>query len=384
MLNADNDCKIRMAAKSSLKLLHLPLVIIRTLAEEVCTWFIAVQQPSDCVHQLYETDRTAFSNFRLVCKAFSSESGYLLFRDVVIDHPISSEYTQFTRLVERLKDSNDTIRGQVKHLRVGPFEYEDEDNFDPKLSSLLGDVLRNIKTLQTLTWNMSSMPLPAILKLFNEKHPAARLHVVLRSRRTVPLWTQQPSNLWASDTSWEQLQQLDLQDCWLRQFFSSFAHRVPNLKYLKFYLRAGGGSLHSGDPFLANFMASTPSLYTLDFGADYIEVLTETLRVILQNLQGSLRGLRISHTMPDYSGPIDFRPGMLFWNPEQYLEVLELTPGLEHFDAQIAGQTFLGNWKGDKALADAEKKWKSAKKNGIKGLKKSKSSQRSRQAQRIV
>ncbi|KAF3051996.1 hypothetical protein E8E11_010705 [Didymella keratinophila] len=86
--------------------------------------------------------------------------------------------------------------------------------------------------------------------------------------------------------------------------------------------------------------------------------------------------------MPNYSGPIDFRPGMLCWEPEHYLEVLELSPGLEYLDAQIAAQTFLGTWEGKKAWADAEKKFKSAKKNGIKSPF-SKKAQRSKQAQRF-
>ncbi|KAJ4343204.1 hypothetical protein N0V87_000426 [Didymella glomerata] len=358
-----------MAVRPSSNLLHLPLVIIRILAEE-----------------LYETDRKAFSNFRLVCKSCSNASEYLLFRTVVIDHGTKLGSTQFTTLADRLKDGNDTIRGHVRHLRIGPFE--DEDNFDPKLWSVVHDFLRSINRLQTLTWNMSCMPLPAMLTLFNEKHSSARLYVTLRNRKFLEhdaLFSNQEScDLRTFAPSWGQLQRLDLQGCRPHQLFASLTNHVPNLKYLKFYLSAGGGFSNSDLPVLAAFIGSTPVLHTLDFGAEYIETLTEILRVILQNLHGSLRSLKISHTMPDYSGPIDFRPGMLYWEPEHYLEVLDLTPGLEHFDAQIAGQTLSGNWEGEKARADAEKKWKSAKKNGIKGLKKSMKSQRSRRTQRSV
>lgn len=289
-------------------------------------------------------------------------------------------------LVAALQDSNDTVRGHVRHLKIGPFE--DEDNFDPKLSSLLDDILRSINKLHTLTWNMSYMPLPVILNLLKEKHPSARLHVKLRNCK-IPehealVLTQEGRNLpvvCADAMSWKQLQRLDLQECWPGNLFAFLTSCVPDLRYLKFYLPSGAGL--SGR-IIADFVASTPCLHTLDFGAEYIECLTETLRIIVQNLHGSLRSLTISHTMPDYSGPIDFRPGLLFWQPEQYLEVLELTPGLEHFDAQIAGHTFSGNWEGEKAWAGAERKFKSARKSGIKSPFKSKTSQRSMQARRFV
>jgi len=343
-----------MAARPSSNLVHLPLVIVRMSAEEVCTCFIAASE-------------------------------YLLFRTIVIDRCIDLGSTQFATLAERLNDGNDTIRGHVRHLRIGPFE--DEDNFDPKLWSLVHDVLRSINRLRTLTWNMSSMPPPAMLNSLNERHPSARLHVTLRSRKFLDHKTlvcvQENRNLEAHATSWEQLQRLHLQDvAWPRNLFESLTNRVPNLNYLKFYLPANSGIPDSDRPILADFIASTPLLHTLDFGAEYIESLTETLRVILQSLQSSLRSLRVSHTMPDYSGRTDFGPGMLYWEPEHYLEVLELSPGLEHLDAQIAGQTFLGTWEGKKAWADAEKKFKSAKKNRIKNPF-SKKTQRSRQAQRF-
>jgi hypothetical protein len=374
-----------MAVKPSSNLLHLPLVIIRLLAEEVWTWYIAVRKSSDCVRQLYEIDRKAFCNFRLVCKACNNESRYLLFHTVVIDQCIDTKNTQLAELTERLNDSHDTLRGHVRHLKIGPFE--EENDFDLKLSLLVHDVLKSMNRLQTITWNMSRTPLPAFLDLLNEKHPSARLHVVLRDPGTTSLWTPRPSNLLASDTSWEQLQRLELQGYWPCHVFSSFAHRVPNLKYLKFSLRTGSGFLQSSDPILANFIASTPTLHTLEFGAENIEWLTETLRTILQNLPGSLRILRLSHTTPDYSGRagVDFSlAGMMrSWEPEHYLEVLELTPGLEHFDAQIAGQTFLGDWEGQKAWADAERKFKLATKDRIKNPF-SKKAQRLRKAQRAA
>lgn len=373
-------------------MLRLPLVIIRVLAEEVCTCFNAVPQPSDCVRQLYETDRKAFSNFRLVCKSCSNLSEYLLFRTVVIDHCIGLQSTQFTALAERLKSGNDTIRGHIRHLRIGPFE--DEDNFDSIFLSAVHDVLQSIIRLQTLIWSMSYMPPPALLNLLNEKHPLACLHIQIRTRKFLEhkalfltqeralFSTQETRKLQAHAASWEQLQRLDLQDmCWSRHLFESLTNRAPNLNYLKFYLLAGGGIPDSDHPILTNFIASIPSLHTLDVGAEYIESLTKILRIILQffyNSSGSLKSLKISHVMPDYSGPIHYRPGMLCWEPEHYLEVLELTPGLERLDAQIAKQTFLGTWEGEKAWADAERKFKSAKKNGIRSPF-SKKAQQSRQ-----
>lgn len=75
-------------------------------------------------------------------------------------------------------------------------------------------------------------------------------------------------------------------------------------------------------------------------------------------------------------------PGMLAWDPEHYMEVLELTPGLEYLDAQIGEDTVVGNWKGGECCANAGKKWKTAEKK-IKSKPKAKK-QRSKKAQRLV
>lgn len=336
--------------------------------------------------QLHETNPAAFSNFRLACKACNNASRYLLFHTVVINHCIDDKNAQIDELVEALKESNDTVRRHVTQLKIGPFE--DADDIDPKLLSLLGYILSNINKLHILAWNMSCLPQPVILNLLKEKHPSARLHVKLRGCK-IPehealVLAQEGRDLpmlCADAKSWKQLQRLDLQGYWPPNLFAFLTSCVPDLRYLKFYLPFGVGLT---GPVIANFIASTPCLHTLDFAAEYIECLTEILRIIVQNLHGSLRSLTISHTTPDCSGPIDFRPGMLVWQPEQYLEILELTPGLEHFDAQIAGQTFLGEWEGEKAWAGAERKFKSAGKNGIKSPIKSKTSQRSTRARRLV
>jgi hypothetical protein len=94
-----------------------------------------------------------------------------------------------------------------------------------------------------------------------------------------------------------------------------------------------------------------------------LDDLTRTLRVMLQNLHGSLRSLTISYReCVDYSGPIDFIPRMLTWDPEHYIEVLELAPGLEHLDAWIGEDTVVGNWKGRECCKNAGKKWNTAEK----------------------
>jgi hypothetical protein len=65
---------------------------------------------------------------------------------------------------------------------------------------------------------------------------------------------------------------------------------------------------------------------------------------MLHNPHGSLRSLTIFDSGgADYSGPIDFIPGMLAWDPEHYMEVLELAPSLEHLDWMIGEDTVMGN-----------------------------------------
>ena len=114
-----------------------------------------------------------------------------------------------------------------------------------------------------------------------------------------------------------------------------------------------------------------------------LDDLTRTLRIMLQNLHGSLRSLTIfCNGGADYSGPIDFIPGTLAWDPEHYMDVLELTPGLEFLDAQIGEDTVVGNWKGGECCADAGEKWKTAEKK-IKGKPKQKK-QRSKKVQRLI
>lgn len=182
--------------------------------------------------------------------------------------------------------------------------------------------------------------------------------------------TKEDCNLWAGATSWERLQRLDLHKGTPRHFFASLTNRATNLKYLNFYInspiRNRTWDLHPLDTgllTLARFIASTTSLHTLDFSVQNLNNLMRTLRVMLQNLHSSLRSLTISYSEgPDYSSPIDFIPGMLAWDPEHYMEVLELAPGLERLDARISEDTVVANWKGGECCADAGKKRKTAEK----------------------
>jgi hypothetical protein len=73
---------------------------------------------------------------------------------------------------------------------------------------------------------------------------------------------------------------------------------------------------------------------------------------------------------------------MLNWEPEHYMELLQMAPGLEHLDARIGEDTILGNWKDEDCYADAGKKWKTTEKK-IKGKPKEKK-QRSKKAQRLI
>ncbi|KAF7446911.1 hypothetical protein A1F99_083580 [Pyrenophora tritici-repentis] len=197
-------------------------------------------------------------------------------------------------------------------------------------------------------------------------------------------------DLWARATSWERLERLDLYRGAPRHFFASLTNRSTNLKYLRFYINSPTSNrtwdlhpLETGLLVLAKFFASTASLHTLDFGVQDLDVLARTLRVILQNLHGSLRNLTITSSGGgNYSGPIDFIPGMLAWDLEHYMEVLELAPGLEHLDARIGEDAVVGDWKGRECYADSGKKWKTAEKK-IKSKPKEKK-QRSKKAQKLV
>jgi hypothetical protein len=209
-----------------------------------------------------------------------------------------------------------------------------------------------------------------------ERFPAL---LELALRRDEFALTEENCNLWARATSWERLQRLDLPGATSPHFIASLTNRAINLKYLRFHISAwvrgtpwrpyhhrrwsysGIDSLS----ILASFLASIKSLHTLDFAYKDIERLTDYLRVMLQSLGGSLKSLTISDMGGyDHSGPIDYTPGMTSWSQEHYKEMLELAPGLEHLDAHM-GMTdrVVGSWKGKDRYADAEKKWKTAKKN---------------------
>jgi hypothetical protein len=136
------------------------------------------------LEDLYETDREAFFDFRLVSKACRNESEYLLFRSVTIHDCTATEQSQSLKTVERLRNSNDSTGEYVRHLKIGPFM--DEDRFECEISPFLEDILRGTDNLQALTWNMNCAPLPEMLDLFHKLHPSAHLHLILRNR-TFPL-----------------------------------------------------------------------------------------------------------------------------------------------------------------------------------------------------
>jgi hypothetical protein len=201
---------------------------------------------------------------------------------------------------------------------------------------------------------------------------------------------------WARATSWERLQWLDLPEGVSPRFIASLTNRATNLKYLRFYIdlrthwspyRNGTWTtypLGDGLSILASFLASIKSLHSLDFGVKNVDTLTKYVRVMLQSLDGSLKSLTLTDMGgEDHSGPIDYTPGMLAWDTEHYMEVLELAPALEHLDVRIGTvDTFVGNWTGEQCHADAEKKWKTAKKHG-RCMRKPKI-QRSQKTQRLV
>ncbi|KAI4684894.1 uncharacterized protein J4E88_004336 [Alternaria novae-zelandiae] len=192
--------------------------------------------------------------------------------------------------------------------------------------------------------------------------------------------TEQNCNLWARATSWERLERLDLPNGTSPQFIASLTNRAINIKYLRFHIGttdfmirrqyrpySGGNWLNAGVDtmsIMTRFLASIKSLHTLDFAYEDNETLIRYLRVILQSLHGSLRSLTISDMGGYDYFPMDPLPsGKPYWDPEQYQEVLELAPGLEHFDARIGTRdSVVGDWEGKDRYADVEKKWRTAKK----------------------
>ena len=109
----------------------------------------------------------------------------MLFRSLAIHDRTAIGQSQSSKLVERLKDSNGTIREYVRRLKIGPFK--DEDKFEFEISPVLEDILRSINNIQALTWNINCAPLPAMLNLFHRLHPSAHLHLILQNRKFKPL-----------------------------------------------------------------------------------------------------------------------------------------------------------------------------------------------------
>ncbi|KAI4662033.1 uncharacterized protein J4E78_004824 [Alternaria triticimaculans] len=449
---------VKMAAKPICHLLHMPLAILLLVLEDV-----------------YETDREAFFNFRLVSKASRNESQYLFFRNFTLHDRTLLGPSLSSPMLERLRDRNGKTGEYVRHLEIGPFK--DEDKFKLEILPLLERILRSVSNLQDLTWRVNCELPPALLSLFSELHPSAHLHWILKNRRFRPLdhsllsspqlytldaeiyatmpeqtghslselayikntvpaslqvlrlstidvdgsvqraqfdtWgyvkcgmfyfdfepgdqfpallelalrqgdfalTEQSCNLWACATSWERLERLDLPNGTSPQFIASLTNRAINLKYLRFHIStmnfmirrqyrpySGGNWLNAGVgtmSIMTRFLASIKSLHTLDFAYEDSETLMSYLRFMLQSLHGSLRSLTISDMGGYYHFPMDPLPsGKPYWDPGQYREVLELAPGLEHFDARIGTRdSVVGDWEGKGRYADVEKKWRTAKK----------------------
>ncbi|KAH6878943.1 hypothetical protein BKA58DRAFT_307128 [Alternaria rosae] len=440
-----------MATKPICHLLRMPLAILLIVLEDV-----------------------PFFNFRLASKACRNESQYLFFRSFTIHDRTLLGPSLSSPMLERLRDRNERTGEYVRHLKIGPFK--DEDKFKLEILPVLETVLRSVSNLQDLTWRVNcELPL-AMLNLFYELHPSARLHWIIRNRRFQPLnhsllssprlhtldaeiyatipeqtghslselsyikntmpaslqvlrlstldvdepsqraqfekWeyvkygmfhfdfqpgdqfpallelalrqnefalTEQNCNLWAHATSWERLQRLDLPKGTSPHFIASLTNRATNLKYLKFHISTpgfrgvyrpyGDGNWLNArvDTFsiMARFLASIKSLHTLDFAYKDNEILIRYLRVMLQSLHGSLRSLTISDMGGYDYFPMDPLPsGKPYWDPEQYQEVLELAPGLEHLNARIGTRdSVVGDWECQDRYADVKKKWRTAKKN---------------------
>jgi len=448
---------------------------------------------SDHTCQVYDTDRKAFFNFRLVSKACRNESQYLFFRNFKIHDRTLLGPSLSSPMLERLRDRNGKTGEYVRHLKIGPFK--DEDKFKLEILPLLETILRSVSNLQDLTWRVNCELPPALLNLFYELYPSAHLHWILKNRRFHPLdhsllsspqlytldaeiyatmpeqtghslseleyikntvpnglqvlrlstidvdglvqraqfenWeyvkyghfdfkpgdqfpalselalrqgdfalTEQNCNLWARTTSWERLERLDLPNGTSPQFIASLTNRAINLKYLRFHISttnfmtrrqyrpySGGNWLNAGVDtmsIMARFLASIKSLHTLDFAYEDNETLMRYLRFMLQSLHGSLKSLTISDMGGYDYFPMDPLPsGKPYWDPEQYQEVLELAPGLEHFDARIGTTNkVVGDWQGEDRYADVKKKWRTAKKT-ITASPKMKT-QRAKRAQRMI
>jgi hypothetical protein len=170
-------------------------------------------------------------------------------------------------------------------------------------------------------------------------------------------------SMWAKVTSWQKLQRLDLDMGAPRHFFASLTGRAVNLKALKFWIspaRAYLGSetwdlqpMDKGLPILAKFISSITALRELDFGAHDITEFTDALDVMLDNARNSLR--RLVLTCQCYN--------VTQWREEQFVKILDRTPGLGYLNVKAKGDTVEGEWKGKERYLGAWEKWESAKKN---------------------
>jgi hypothetical protein len=89
-------------------------------------------------------------------------------------------------LGELLSQLADTVLGEyLRHLTLEPFE--NEEMFYITISPMFEAVLRNTKNLHSLTWNTHRAVHPNLIKLLQELHPSAKLHVILRHRKLTSL-----------------------------------------------------------------------------------------------------------------------------------------------------------------------------------------------------
>jgi hypothetical protein len=170
-------------------------------------------------------------------------------------------------------------------------------------------------------------------------------------------------SMWAKVTSWQKLQRLDLDMGAPRHFLQSLTGRTVNLKALKFWIspaRAYLGSetwdlqpMDKGLPILAKFISSITALRELEFGAHDITEFTDALDVMLDSARGSLR--RLTLTCQCYNGTQ--------WKEEQFVNILDRTPGLGYLNVKAKEDTVEGEWKGKERYLGPWEKWESARRD---------------------
>lgn len=168
-------------------------------------------------------------------------------------------------------------------------------------------------------------------------------------------------HMWARAMDWNRLRKLDLAKGTPRHLLQALKDRVPNLKWLKCGISTPSPHhsrwdilpLETGLTTLANFLASVIALRELHFYAHHAAHFMPALQVLLKCQGIHLTKLDIACT--DCS--------MKRWKINQYLQILEQAPDLEHFKAQIFDGKLEGTWTGNELRWGATVKFNSAVKN---------------------